>query len=362
MRGHLVIADISGYTKFLTESELEHAHGIITELLNAVIGAIQAPLTVSSIEGDAVFMYGEMPEGTSGQAVLESVEMLYCAFAGALETMILNTTCECNACVNIKALGMKIVMHCGEFARSTIGGRETLSGPDVILAHRLLKNEIRETTGIDDYMLVTQACVDDLGVERIVAGWMPHTEEYEHVGEVAGYVSSLPDVWAFVRQQNEDKVLQKDAWRVFSAYSQAPPLVVWDHVIDARKRNQWLQAHENRVFGEADGRIAPGAEFHCAHGQDELAVFVVLDMRALDYITFLLPMGDMAMRWTEYLVPSGSGTRVVCVVAPIHWVETGEAVDDQTLEAMEAGVVGYEDGLSRMVLMADEAAARIVGA
>lgn len=67
MHGHLVIADISGYTQFLTSSELDHANGIIGELLNAVIASIQAPLSVSSIEGDAVFMYGAMPEGISGQ-------------------------------------------------------------------------------------------------------------------------------------------------------------------------------------------------------------------------------------------------------------------------------------------------------
>ena len=73
MHGHLVIADISGYTRFLTESELEHATGIIGDLLNAVISAIQAPLTVSSVEGDAVFTYGAMPEGVNGQTVLKRI-------------------------------------------------------------------------------------------------------------------------------------------------------------------------------------------------------------------------------------------------------------------------------------------------
>ena len=34
VQGHLVIADISGYTQFLTTSELDHANGIIGELLN----------------------------------------------------------------------------------------------------------------------------------------------------------------------------------------------------------------------------------------------------------------------------------------------------------------------------------------
>lgn len=361
MHGHLVIADISGYTRFLTDSELEHANGIITELLNTVIGAIQAPLAVSSVEGDAVFMYGAMPEDMSGQTVLESVELLYCSFAAALETMVLNTTCRCNACANINTLGLKIVMHCGEFVKSEIGGRETLSGPDVIMAHRLLKNGIREVTGIADYMLVTQACVDDLGIEGIVAGWIEHTEEYEHIGEVTGYVSSLPDVWAFVRQQNEDKVLQRDAWLTISANSQAPPAVVWDHLIDPFKRTQWLEAAENQVLGDIGGRIGPGSEYHCAHGDDEPQIFTVLDMKPVDYITFLFAVGEgMAMRYTDYIIPNGSGTRIVVYASPVFSIETGKDLPEEALETMASGIAdGYREALERMAQMADEAMASL---
>lgn len=360
MHGHLVIADISGYTRFLTDNELEHANGIIGELLNAVIAAIQAPLAVSSIEGDAVFMYGVMPEGMSGQTVLESVELLYCSFATSLETMVLNTSCPCNACANIGSLGLKIVMHCGEFAKAEIGGRETLSGPDVILAHRLLKNQIREAVGIADYMLVTEQCVEDLGVQGIVAGWIEHSEEYEHVGEVNGYVSSLPDVWAFVRQQNENKVLQRDAWLSLSAHSQAPPAIVWDHLVDPVKRTAWLQANKNSIVGDARGRIGPGAEYHCAHGDDnEVLVFTVLDMRPVDYITIMIPIGDgVGMRYTDYVVPSGTGTRIVTCAAPAFSIESGEDLPDDVLAEM-AGPAGddYQQNLVRLAAMAETAAA-----
>ena len=356
MHGHLVIADISGYTQFLTENELDHAHGIIGELLNAVIAAIQAPLTVSTIEGDAVFMYGAMPEGTSGQTVLESVELLYCSFAGALETMALNTTCQCNACVNISSLGLKIVMHCGEFVKTDIGGRETLSGPDVILVHRLLKNQVREATGIADYMLVTQACVDDLGVQGIVAGWTEHTEEYEHVGSVKGYVSSLPEVWAFVRQQNENKVLQRDAWVTASARSHAPPALVWDNLVNPLKRTRWLQANDNQVVGTTGGRIGPGSEYHCAHGEDnEIAVFSVLDMKPVDYVTFTLPVGpDIGMRYTDYVIPSENGTRIVTCAAPLFSVETGDVLPADVLDEMQKQFAGtYQEQLDTLAGMAD---------
>lgn len=358
MRGHLVLADISGYTRFLTVSELEHANGIIGELLNAVIAAIEAPLTVSRIEGDAVFMYGVMPEGTSGETVLESVELLYISFARALEIMVLNTSCPCNACANINTLGLKIVMHCGEIAKTTVGGMETLAGPDVVVAHRLLKNSIRDTIGIDDYLLVTQACVDDLGIQRIVTGWVAHTEEYEHVGEVTGYVSSLSDVWEFSRRQNDNKVLQADAFITLSAYSKAPPAVVWDHLVNPIKRTGWLNAESNEVENETGGRIGPGAEYHCSHGADVLFVFTVLDRRPVDYLTLLLPVADgVALRFTDYLIPSGQGTRIVSCFAPAFSVETGEVVPDDVLSAIEAEMgPSYQASLDRLVEMADRAA------
>ncbi len=361
MHGHMVIADISGYTRFLTESELDHANGIISELLNAVIGAIQAPLTVSGIEGDAVFMYGAMPEGMSGQTVLESVELLYYSFASALETMVLNTTCQCNACANIHALGLKIVMHCGEFAKSEIGGRETLSGPDVILTHRLLKNSVAEATGIVDYMLVTQACADDLKIQRIVASWTAHTEEYEHVGEVNAYVSSLSDIWSHFRRQNENKVLQRDSWVTATAFSEAPPAVVWDHLVDPSKRTKWLQAVDTQVVGEVGGRIAPGAEYHCAHGDDTFGVFTVLDMKALDYITMVAGIGEArALRYTEYVIPSGTGTRLVSYTAPVFSVESGESLsDDELAEFAGTALERSQESLNRLCQMADIAAASL---
>lgn len=364
VRGHLVLADISGYTRFLTESELEHAYGIVNELLDAVIGAIQAPLTVSSIEGDAVFMYGAMPEETSGQTVLESVELLYCAFAAALETMIINTTCSCNACANINSLGMKIVMHCGDFMKSELAGRETLTGPDVIAAHRLLKNNVEEETGVSDYMLVTQACVDDLQVGSIVAGWIPHTESYDDIGEVTGYVSSLPDVWAFIRQQREDKVVQRGAWLSISKYSKAPPTVVWDHLIDPFKRTRWLSANDNRVEGKRQGRIGPGSEYHCAHGEhNEISIFTVTDIKTLDYVTFVLPVEDgMAMRYTDYVLPSGTGTRIVTYAAPLFNVETGEDVPADVLDALAPAFrANYEGQMDTLAGLADAASDNLAG-
>jgi uncharacterized protein YndB with AHSA1/START domain len=303
---------------------------------------MQAPLAVSSIEGDAIFMYGEMADDMAGQTILESVELLYCAFASALENMVLNTTCQCNACVNINSLGLKIVMHCGEYASTTVGNMTTLSGPDVIAVHRLLKNKVVGDTGIADYLLVTQACVEDLGVESIVESWTPHSEEYEHIGRVDGWVSSLRDVFEFQQRQTEIKVLQSNAWAEVRFQSTAPPAVVWDHIIDPRKRMKWLNAYGMDVLDPTDGRVAPGTEFHCAHGDNELVIFTILDMRPYEYITVIMQFTEESIvRYTSYLIPSGSGTRI------LHCAETPTTIAGDP--APEFSGSEYRDGYIEMI-------------
>jgi hypothetical protein len=42
--GYLVIGDISGYTRFVTTTELEHAQSIVRKLTELMIGALEPPL------------------------------------------------------------------------------------------------------------------------------------------------------------------------------------------------------------------------------------------------------------------------------------------------------------------------------
>jgi hypothetical protein len=44
--GYLLLADISGYTTFLTETELEHSHAIATELTRLIRSTLGGPTRV----------------------------------------------------------------------------------------------------------------------------------------------------------------------------------------------------------------------------------------------------------------------------------------------------------------------------
>ncbi len=59
----ILLADLSGYTKFMVENQLSAVHGqmCITFLIEAIIREVDIPLQLQEIEGDAVFLYAEHP-------------------------------------------------------------------------------------------------------------------------------------------------------------------------------------------------------------------------------------------------------------------------------------------------------------
>src|SRR5439155_434477 len=56
--GFLVLADISGFTKFVTATEIEHGAETTGALLADVIEALVPTLEIQELEGDAVFALG----------------------------------------------------------------------------------------------------------------------------------------------------------------------------------------------------------------------------------------------------------------------------------------------------------------
>ena len=164
-RGCLLIADITGYTGFLNESELEHAQDSLTSLLNVLIGHTKPPLAISRLEGDAVISYALQRSFTQGQVLVDMIEATYVSFRQALERMVLNTTCTCNACRNIANLDLQFFVHHGEFMRQALGGHDELVGRDVNIVHRIAKNTIAATTGIRAYTAYTRQAIDGLGLD-----------------------------------------------------------------------------------------------------------------------------------------------------------------------------------------------------
>src|SRR5215813_7321337 len=176
-RGFLVLADISGFTAFVTATELEHGPPIVAELLEEVIRRISPPLDVENIEGDAVYALGADGKVLPPAKLLEVLQAGFDGFREKRRELQADDSCSCNACRNVWQLRLKAIGHYGTFLEHTIGGRAKSAGPDVILAHRLLKNAVPQKA---DYALLTRPALDRMAVDPGALGLLPHTEEYEH--------------------------------------------------------------------------------------------------------------------------------------------------------------------------------------
>src|SRR5205807_9826041 len=118
------------------------------------------------------------------------------------------TTCQCAACRAIPTLDLKFFAHYGSFLVQRLAGVEDLAGPDIILAHRLLKNHITETTGQRGYMFLTDACLEKMGQPLALAR---HGETYEHLGPVEGGIHDLKTAWQTLCAQRRAYVGPEDA-------------------------------------------------------------------------------------------------------------------------------------------------------
>jgi len=186
----LIIADISGYTKFMVSSDIEvkHSQHIISELMKAVLKQVEIPLEVAKLEGDAVFLYAIKDSETFTLDQIrkiagEKLILFFDVFHNKLQELATHSSCKCGACSNLHALNLKVVTHSGEAFFYSIHHFDELSGRDVILVHRLLKN----STNADEYLMMTQAAYEDIEFPYIL-----QTEEgqenYSHLGPVKTYV------------------------------------------------------------------------------------------------------------------------------------------------------------------------------
>ena len=107
-RVFLVLADISGYTRFARLHRLSQAHAesIICELLDAVIAHTEHPLKLNELLGDAAFFYAPSDRTpATAQPVFASLSAAFC-FAATLVPLgstPLESSCRASAAAFLAA-------------------------------------------------------------------------------------------------------------------------------------------------------------------------------------------------------------------------------------------------------------------
>jgi hypothetical protein len=187
--GYLVLADISGYTSYVAQTEIEHADMALSYLLETLVEKLSSLLVICQLEGDAVFAYLEESKLGEAKFLLELIDQTYLAFREKALALYAGATCPCRACKALPTLDLKFMVHHGEFLIQNVAGVSHLLGTDVNLIHRLAKNRVTESTGWKGYALFTDQVIERMQHSR--DNLFKQSESYEHLGEVEVYCMDM---------------------------------------------------------------------------------------------------------------------------------------------------------------------------
>ncbi|MDC6351147.1 DUF2652 domain-containing protein [Zeaxanthinibacter sp. PT1] len=158
----ICIPDITGFTRFMSETDFKLSSKVIPSLLNKIVYSNEIGLEISEIEGDAVLFYktGELPKL---ETLVSQCKKFQTEFHKQLHKLKARYSASPEADKITSMLGLKMILHFGkEVGQVPVGKRIKLIGEDVITAHLLLKNDIE----LDEYILLSEDLMDQYKGER----------------------------------------------------------------------------------------------------------------------------------------------------------------------------------------------------
>jgi hypothetical protein len=312
----LLIADISGYTGYLAGVELDHAQDILADLMDTIVDALRPPFRLSKLEGDAAFVYLASSD-LDGSLLQDIVEATYFTFRRRLRDIKQASVCECDACRQIPSLDLKFVAHFGQIAKQAMSSQEELIGRDVILIHRLLKNNVEAVLGERPYVLYTDALTQRAGIDPQAQGLIAHRESIDIIGEVRCWLRDLDAAWKAEQERSRMEVSPSDAIATFTIDVAAARPTTWEFLTMPGHRAIWTAGSTGIEENAVNGRRGPGTITHCMHGKDVI-VEEFIDWRPHDYITRRAQIFDTGLVMTmTHALSDGrdGGTRIDIRVA-----------------------------------------------
>lgn len=226
----ILIPDISGFSKFVQETEVKHSQHIISELLQIIIDSNQLKLRISEVEGDAVIFYSERIP--SQNELISQIELMFKSFHRHLNQYNSYRICSCGACSSASNLSLKFIAHIGELGFIKTLGREKPHGHAMVFAHRLLK------TGLDlsEYIVISE----ELKSKYADEDWKQSENYFELEGIKKFYYKNLEILLAEI----PDPIVQKSPDRIKKPISRSIKIRaeiddVIEHIIDFSLRIKW---------------------------------------------------------------------------------------------------------------------------
>ena len=270
----LFIPDISGYTQFVTRTEINHQQHIITELLDILIDSNDLGLELAEVEGDALFYY-KIDSIPSANEILGLVKKMFVRFHSHLRYYDKNRICHCGACEEATGLNLKFVIHLGEISFLRLKGHKPKPhGREVITVHRLLKNNIDS----QEYALITDAYK---GItEEIITSILESPEiEFSSVdfgeADVGNIEFKFSDLHQLRKYIHEPKTLSggfmTDNPVVIKTNIQKEPMELFEVMINFDHRLRWSKGLDKLEYNTREMNKA-GSKHICVISNKEIHV------------------------------------------------------------------------------------------
>jgi hypothetical protein len=238
----LFMPDITGFTKFIGETEIEHSSHIIQELLEIIISENKLNMELMEIEGDAVFFFrfGKIPsvDEITGQA-----KSIFENFHQHLLQYENRRICQCGACRTANNLTLKFIIHTGSVGSYYVRSQHKLIGKDIIILHRLLKNKIPG----NEYLLFTKPFFEALNnkvLNSLQLSLADESEEFD--GVIVPYKYASIKHWINGIEVHEEDSLKKPANMVpaitASTIINSPADILFSYIADLSKRPEWMNS------------------------------------------------------------------------------------------------------------------------
>lgn len=318
--------DISGFTNFVTHTEIEHSKHIISELLELLIDSNTIDLKLAEIEGDALFMFTEtLP---SFNELIEQSTAMLDAFSAHLDLYNTNRICNCGACISAHDLKVKFIIHYGEISFIRVKDIVKPYGGDVIKIHRFLKNSIPS----NQYLLISKETIDFYNESILEFGFEEKADVYDF-GRSHYFFKTLQSKKNkiehkivkpnFLPQINEQIIIPKDVNHVYQFISDFSLRTSWYKLVE---RLDYDALRLNRV----------GTTHQCISGSDVFKVETLGDSQNNAELIYGERTADIEnlKGYTYYLTvtPNGDTTTQLTIEVFLEFEELNDEKKQEVLQ------------------------------
>ncbi len=277
----ILIPDISGYTKFLTKTELSHSTHIINELLQVLADTIKDKFILAEIEGDALLTYHS--ERMSHKDIEELCKEAFLNFHYYLQVIERDRVCKCGACQGATGLSLKFVVHFGTFDQIKISHFTKLSGPDMVIAHRLLKNNVPAS----EYILMSDDYYQFEQMENSTLKWNSGHDIYTVLGDIKYHYAKLNHLRSEVAtpEKLEDISNLFNIARKLELEVNAPLNLVHKILTDHSQKVHFAPGLKNIEYDSSINRI--GSTHICEFDGDKLDIQTVQEIDDTDDVVYI---------------------------------------------------------------------------